>query len=69
VVDVILPVLAPKQATFMEAKEVDSTAGSVIVTEAVAVHKSKSVTVMVYVPALKPVAVVFDPPDGVQAYA
>jgi hypothetical protein len=68
VADVILPVFPPKQAALVGLSEVDKAAGSVMVTDAVAVHKSKSVTVMVYVPALNPVADALEPPEGVQAY-
>jgi hypothetical protein len=44
-----------------------SNGGCVIVTVAVAVHPLASVTVAVYVPALKPVPVAFVPPVGVHA--
>jgi len=46
----------------------DKAAGWVMVAEAVAVHPLLSVTVAVYVPAVKPVAVAFVCAEGVHAY-
>jgi hypothetical protein len=57
-VRLILPLLAPAQVAFTLVAVADSaTAGSVIVTVAVLVHNFASVTVTVYGPAAKPVAV------------
>ncbi len=61
-----LPLFAPLQlisvATILDTRA----SGSVIVTFAVAVRLAASVTVTVYVPAAKPVAVAAVPPDGDQ---
>ena len=64
-VAVALPLLLPQEAGIVEVLTVN-TAGWVIVAEAVFVQLFASVTVTVYVPALKPVAVAFVPPLGVQ---
>ena len=58
-VTVAEPVAPPKQSTFVCAVIVaaNAAAGSVMVTVAVVVHPPASVTVTVYVPAARPVAV------------
>src|SRR5688572_30292071 len=65
-VAVALPVFPPKQRTGVMVAETVSNVGCVIVTVAVLVHPLASVTVTVYVPAVKPVAAALVPPEGVQ---
>ena len=68
-VAVALPVLPPLHFTFtIEPVLTDkATAGCVITADAVAVQAFASVTVTVYVPALRPVAVALVCPPGAQA--
>jgi hypothetical protein len=57
-VRLILPLLTPAQVAFTLVAVADSaTAGSVMIAVAVLIHPFASVTVTVYVPAAKPVAV------------
>jgi hypothetical protein len=65
---VAVPLFAPKQVMFVEEIVAASTAGSVTVKDCVPVQPFASVTVSVYVPAQRPVAVAEVPPDGAQLY-
>ena len=58
-------VVPPKQFTLVCVSKVDRAAlGCVIMTVCVAAHLLASVTVTVYVPADRPVAIALLPPDG-----
>ena len=66
---VALPFAFPLHLSFDVTLEVNvRLPPEVSVADAVPVHPLWSVTVIVYVPPLKPVAVIFVPPDGVHAY-
>ena len=65
---VAAPSLAPLQLVFVGVPIAATRAvGSVTVTDSVSVHPLASVTVTVYVPAVKPDAVAEDPPPPDQA--
>ena len=64
-----MPLHAPKQLTFTKVgTEHTAWLGSEIVTESMAAQLFASVTVTVYVPAVRPVAVALVPPDGAHEY-
>ena len=60
------PEAAPLQLAGVGVPVAERTAGATMVAIVVFVHPFASVTVHVYVPALKPEAVAFDPPLGLQ---